>query len=81
MGHFQPRQPRLARGLMSAVGLIAAVRSTDAGSSVSAIRRPEQVQQKLFDHLVGAGEKRWRHFKAKCLGRLQVNHELEGGRP
>jgi hypothetical protein len=39
MGHFQPKQPRLASGLMSAAGLIAAVRSTDAGSSVSASRR------------------------------------------
>jgi hypothetical protein len=41
-GHFQPRQRRLASGLMSAAGLIAAVRPTDAGSSVSAMygRRP-----------------------------------------
>jgi hypothetical protein len=53
--HFQPRQPRLASGLMSAAGLIAAVRSTDAGSSVSAITGREQVQQTtpLFDLLVG----------------------------
>jgi hypothetical protein len=56
MGHFQPRQRRLASGLMSAAGLIAAVRSTDAGSSVSAIRRPEQVQQRapLFDYFIAA---------------------------
>jgi hypothetical protein len=56
--HFQPRQPRLASGLMSAAGLIAAVRSTDAGSSISAITGREQMQQtmcanaRLLDRLV-----------------------------
>jgi hypothetical protein len=56
LGHFQPRQPRLARGLMSAAGLIAAVRSTDAGSSVSAISRHMQCSKTalLFDHVVCA---------------------------
>ena len=34
----------------------------------------------LFDHLVGAGEQRWRHLNAECLGGLQVNNEFVLGR-
>jgi hypothetical protein len=33
----------------------------------------------LFDHLVGAGEQRWGQFKATCLGRPQVDHQLVFG--
>jgi hypothetical protein len=35
----------------------------------------------LLDHLVCAGEQRWRHLDAERLGGLQVYHELEFGRP
>jgi MFS family permease len=65
-GHFQPRQPRLARGLMSAAGLIAAVRSTDAGSSVSARSGHMQCSKEhgLLDHLVGECEQLGLNFEA-----------------
>ena len=37
---------------------------------------PQQTAS-LFDHLVGAREKRWRHCEAERLGGLEVDHQLE----
>ena len=35
----------------------------------------------LFDHLIGAGEQHWRHFKAECLRRLEIDRQVVlGGR-
>src|SRR5262249_872222 len=31
----------------------------------------------LFDHLVGAGEERWRHIETERPGRLQIDDELK----
>src|SRR5262249_11716932 len=30
-----------------------------------------------FDHLVGAGEQRWRHFEHQRPGSAEINHQLE----
>jgi len=44
----------------------------------SAISGREQSQQdpRLFDHLVGAREQRWRHFEAERFRGLEVDHKL-----
>src|SRR6516162_5598346 len=51
--------------------------SRAGGGAVHSITsRPRQ----LFNHLIGAGKERRRHSEAKCLGRLEVDHQLVFGR-
>src|SRR5262245_65611967 len=33
----------------------------------------------LFDHLVGAGEQRWRQVEAECLGDGKIDYQIEFG--
>jgi len=49
---------------------------------MSAITGCEQSQQSspLFDHLVGAGEKRGRNVEGKCLRAAEVDHQFVLGR-
>src|SRR5438876_7753419 len=42
--------------------------------------RPRASSIGSFDHLVGAGEQRWRHFEAEDLRSCQVNDKIELGR-
>ena len=41
----------------------------------------KRTSPQLFDYLVGAGEKLWRHGEAECFGGLEIDYKLELGRP
>jgi hypothetical protein len=52
----------------------------DRSKSAKTGREQSQQRQRLFDHLVGAGEQRVRHGEAERFGGLEIDHQLELGR-
>ena len=38
---------------------------------------PDSGMPRLFEHLIGQQEQRWRHRDPQRLGGLQIDHELE----
>jgi hypothetical protein len=77
-GHFRPISPGRA---MSAVTLLATVFAT-CRMVAKCHERPKcrAPRRRLFNHLVGAQQKRLGDFQPQCLGGLEIDDQLEFGR-
>jgi len=49
----------------------------DNGACAVHIERRSNVRDGLFDHLVGAGEQRWRYGEAKRPGGFEIYRQVE----
>src|SRR5262249_10049957 len=81
VGSGAPELVEARRPRMSASPPIATKLLRRGSPPLRAITSCEQSQQtnSLFDHLVGAGEQRWRHSKAERPGGHQVDSQIELG--
>ena len=70
-GHLLPFRCALARS--SPARTRSRIMTLELGKDPHA---PQQTAS-LFDHLVGAGEKRWRDVKSECLRGFDVDSEFE----
>jgi hypothetical protein len=48
--------------------------SASLPKATEVLRCRENEAAPLFDHLVGAGEQRWRYVKAEALSGFQIDH-------
>jgi hypothetical protein len=52
---------------------------TFSGTMAMSVKYQSRKWAHLLDHLVGAGEKRWRNFYAELFRRLEIYHQFELG--
>src|SRR5262245_9195200 len=72
--------PNMIRAVQSTIllNMVPSLNSGDLSYKTTKARPPLALAFfASFDHLVGNGEEPWRKAEAKCLGGVEVDHELE----